>query len=155
MLLWSEWARISLSRGARRAELLIRISTRPGSLERCFPLAMFIFASKVQKGAKMISDAAIEVFKNASIQPRFLSLCLEDVTKLEALAKEVKEILDRGVTKDGTPEWLKPHRDGNGTALRPGNGAAPLLGPRLFRQLARLMNFCTVVNAGTPVVAAV
>jgi len=65
----------------------------------------------------MISDAAIEVFKNASIQPRFLSLCLEDVTKLEALAKEVKEILDRGVTKDGTPEWLKPHRDGNGTAL--------------------------------------
>ena len=63
----------------------------------------------------MISDAAIEVFKSASIQPRFLTLTLEDVAKLELLAKEVKEILDRGVARDETPEWLKP-QDGNGTA---------------------------------------
>ena len=64
----------------------------------------------------MISDAAIEVFKSASIQPRFLTLTLDDVAKLELLAKEVKEILDRGVARDQTPEWLKPHNNGNGTA---------------------------------------
>lgn len=64
----------------------------------------------------MISDAAIEVFKSASIQPRFLNLTPEDVTKLELLAKEVKQILDRGVARDETPDWLKPHRNGNGTA---------------------------------------
>ena len=63
----------------------------------------------------MISDAAIEVFKSASIQPRFLTLTLEDVAKLELLAKEVKEILDRGVARDQTPDWLKPHRNRNGT----------------------------------------
>jgi len=72
--------------------------------------------SKLQKGTKVISDAAIEVFKSASIQPRFLSLTHEDVTKLELLAKEVKEILDRGVARDQTPEWLRPHKNGNGTA---------------------------------------
>ena len=77
---------------------------------------MFVFISKAQKGIKVISDAAIEVFKSASIQPRFLSLTHEDVTKLELLAKEVKEILDRGVARDQTPEWLKPHSNGNGTA---------------------------------------
>ena len=77
---------------------------------------MLVFVSKVQKGTKVISDAAIEVFKSASIQPRFLTLTLEDVTKLELLAKEVKEILDRGVAKDETPDWLKPHKNGNGTA---------------------------------------
>lgn len=76
---------------------------------------LFVFVSKVQKGTKVISDAAIEVFKSASIQPRFLTLTLEDVAKLELLAKEVKEILDRGVARDQTPEWLKPHRNGNGT----------------------------------------
>ena len=64
----------------------------------------------------MISNAAIEVFKSASIQPRFLTLSLEDVTKLELLAKEVKEILDRGIARDDTPEWLKPQTNGNGTA---------------------------------------
>jgi len=64
----------------------------------------------------MISNAAIEVFKSASIQPRFLTLSLEDVTKLELLAKEVKEILARGIARDETPEWLKPHPNGNGTA---------------------------------------
>jgi hypothetical protein len=36
--------------------------------------------------------------------------------KLELLAKEVKETLDRGVVRDSTPEWLKPHSNGNGTA---------------------------------------
>ena len=77
---------------------------------------MFVFVSQVQKGPKVISDAAIEVFKNASIQPRFLTLCLEDVNRLERLAREVKEILDRGVATDGTPDWLKPHRNGNGIA---------------------------------------
>lgn len=77
---------------------------------------MLVFVSKVQKGTKVISDAAIEVFKSASIQPRFLTLTLEDVTKLELLAKEVKEILDRGVARDQTPDWLKPHKNGNGTA---------------------------------------
>ena len=76
---------------------------------------LFVSVSKVQKGTKVISDAAIEVFKSASIQPRFLTLTLEDVTKLELLAKEVKEILDRGVAQDETPEWLKPHKNGNGT----------------------------------------
>jgi len=64
----------------------------------------------------MISNAAIEIFKSASIQPRFLTLTLEDVTKLELLAKEVKQILDRGVARDETPEWLKPHKNGNGAA---------------------------------------
>ena len=64
----------------------------------------------------MISDAAIEVFKTASIQPRFLTLTHEDVFRLEALAQQVKEILDRGVARDETPEWLKPQKNGNGTA---------------------------------------
>jgi len=64
----------------------------------------------------MISNAAIEIFKSASIQPRFLTITLQDVTKLELLAKEVKEILDRGVARDETPEWLKPHENGNGAA---------------------------------------
>jgi len=64
----------------------------------------------------MISNAAIEIFKSASIQPRFLTLTLEDVIKLELLAKEVKQILDRGVARDETPEWLKPHTNGNGAA---------------------------------------
>jgi len=64
----------------------------------------------------MISDAAIEIFKSASIQPRFLTLTQNDVLKLELLAKEVKEILDRGVASDNTPEWLKPHSNGNGSA---------------------------------------
>ena len=63
----------------------------------------------------MISDTAIEIFKSASIQPRFLTLTTNDVVKLELLAKEVKEILDRGVARDTTPEWLKPHPKGNGT----------------------------------------
>ena len=63
----------------------------------------------------MISEAAIEVFKTASIQPRFLTLTLEDVNRLESLAKEVKEILDRGRARDETPEWLKSHTNGNGT----------------------------------------
>jgi len=64
----------------------------------------------------MISDAAIEVFKSASIQPRFLTLTLDDVTRLESLATEIKEILDRGRARDETPEWLKPHSNGNGAA---------------------------------------
>ena len=64
----------------------------------------------------MISDAAIQVFKTASIQPRFLTLTINDVNQLESLAKQVKEILDRGVARDETPEWLKPHENGNGTA---------------------------------------
>ena len=64
----------------------------------------------------MISDAAIQVFKSASIQPRFLTLTVNDVSRLESLAKEVKEILDRGVARDDTPEWLKPHENGNGTS---------------------------------------
>jgi hypothetical protein len=64
----------------------------------------------------MISDAAIDVFKNASIQPRFLSLTREEVANLESLAAEVKKILDRGVARDETPEWLKPPSSGNGTA---------------------------------------
>ena len=64
----------------------------------------------------MISDAAIQVFKSASIQPRFLTLTHEDVGRLESLAKQVKEILDRGVARDGTPEWLKPHETGHDTA---------------------------------------
>ncbi|HKR30429.1 MAG TPA: hypothetical protein VJT08_08125 [Terriglobales bacterium] len=64
----------------------------------------------------MISDAAIEVFKSASIQPRFLTLTNEDIARLESLAKEVKEILDRGVARDKTPDWLKPHKNGNGSA---------------------------------------
>lgn len=63
----------------------------------------------------MISDAAIEIFKSASIQPRFLTLTREDVSRLESLAKQVKEVLDRGVARDETPEWLKPHANGNGT----------------------------------------
>jgi hypothetical protein len=68
------------------------------------------------QGTTMISDAAIEIFKTASIQPRFLTLTLDDVGRLESLAKEVKEILDRGRATDATPEWLKPHTDANGTA---------------------------------------
>jgi hypothetical protein len=68
------------------------------------------------KKEKMISDTAIEIFKSASIQPRFLTLTTNDVVKLELLAKELKEILDRGVARDTTPEWLKPHSNGNGTA---------------------------------------
>jgi len=64
----------------------------------------------------MISDSAIEVFKSASIQPRFLTLAGDDVERLEFLAKEVKEILDRGVARDDTPEWLKPTTNGNGSA---------------------------------------
>jgi hypothetical protein len=64
----------------------------------------------------MISDAAIEVFKSASIQPRFLCLTHEDVANLESLAAEVKKILDRGVARDQTPEWLKPATNGNATA---------------------------------------
>ena len=63
----------------------------------------------------MISDSAIEVFKSASIQPRFLTLAGDDVKRLEFLAKEVKEILDRGVARDDTPEWLKPTTNGNGS----------------------------------------
>ena len=64
----------------------------------------------------MISDRAIEIFKTASIQPRFLTLTQDDVSRLESLAKEVKEILDRGIARDETPEWLKPQTNGNGTA---------------------------------------
>jgi len=64
----------------------------------------------------MISDAAIQVFKTASIQPKFLTLTINDVSRLESLAKEVKEILDRGIARDDTPEWLKPHENGNGTS---------------------------------------
>jgi len=64
----------------------------------------------------MISDSAIEVFKSASIQPKFLTLAHDDVNRLEFLAKEVKEILARGVAKDNTPEWLKPTTNGNGNA---------------------------------------
>jgi len=60
----------------------------------------------------MISDAAIQVFKSASIQPRFLTLTHADVSRLESLAKEVKEILDRGIARDETPEWLKPQAKG-------------------------------------------
>ena len=63
----------------------------------------------------MISDAAIEIFKSASIQPRFLTLTHEDVSRLESLAKQVKEVLDRGVARDETPEWLRPQANGNGT----------------------------------------
>jgi hypothetical protein len=63
----------------------------------------------------MISDSAIEVFKSASIQPKFLTLTGDDVKRLEFLAKEVKEILDRGVARDDTPEWLKPTTNGNGS----------------------------------------
>jgi len=62
----------------------------------------------------VISDAAIEIFKSASIQPRFLTLTHEDVSRLESLAKQVKAVLDRGVARDETPEWLKPHANGNG-----------------------------------------
>ena len=64
----------------------------------------------------MISDDTIQIFKSASIQPRFLTLTHEDVGRLETLAKQVQEILDRGVARDKTPEWLKPHKNGNGTA---------------------------------------
>jgi len=64
----------------------------------------------------MISDAAIEVFKSASIQPRFLTLTDDDVRRLESLAMQVKEILERGVEQDETPEWLKPSKNGNGSA---------------------------------------
>jgi hypothetical protein len=64
----------------------------------------------------MISDDAIQIFKSASIQPRFLTLTGDDVGRLETLAKQVKEILDRGVARDETPEWLKPHKNGNGSA---------------------------------------
>lgn len=58
----------------------------------------------VQERNKAISDAAIEVFKSASIQSRFLTLTHEDVGRLESLAKQVKEVLDRGVARDETPE---------------------------------------------------
>jgi hypothetical protein len=64
----------------------------------------------------MISDAAIEVFKSASIQPKSLTLTRDDVRSLEFLAQQVKEILDRGVARDETPDWLKPHNHGNGNA---------------------------------------
>ena len=64
----------------------------------------------------MISDAALQVFKAASIQPRFLALTINDVNQLESLAKQVKDILDRGVARDETPEWLKPHENGNDAA---------------------------------------
>ena len=64
----------------------------------------------------MISDDAIQIFKSASIQPRFLILTHEDIGRLETLAKQVKDILDRGVARDETPEWLKPHKNENGTA---------------------------------------
>ena len=77
---------------------------------------IFVFVAKAQKGNKVISDAAIEVFKSASIQPRFLNLTHDDVRSLEFLAQQVKEILDRGVARDQTPDWLKPHKNGNGTA---------------------------------------
>lgn len=77
---------------------------------------MFVFVSNVQKGPKVISDAAIEVFRSASIQPRFLTLTPDDVKSLEFLAQQVKEILDRGIARDETPDWLKPHKNGNGTA---------------------------------------
>jgi hypothetical protein len=76
----------------------------------------FAGSPRVHIGSNMISDAAIDVFKNASIQPRFLSLTREDVANLESLAAEVKKILDRGVARDETPEWLKPSTSGNGTA---------------------------------------
>lgn len=77
---------------------------------------MFVFVSNVQKGPKVISDAAIEVFRSASIQPRFLTLTPDDVKSLEFLAQQVKEILDRGIARDETPDWLKPHKNGNGAA---------------------------------------
>jgi hypothetical protein len=64
----------------------------------------------------LISDSAIQIFKSASIQPRFLTLTHDDVSRLESLAKEVEEILDRGIARDDTPEWLKPHINGNGAA---------------------------------------
>lgn len=64
----------------------------------------------------MISDSAIQIFKSASIQPRFLTLTHDDISRLESLAQQVKEILDRGAASDGTPEWLKPHINGNGTS---------------------------------------
>jgi hypothetical protein len=64
----------------------------------------------------MISDTALEIFKSASIQPRFLTLTDGDVAKLESLAKEVKDILDHGAARNDTPEWLKPHKNGNGGA---------------------------------------
>ncbi|HWH59493.1 MAG TPA: hypothetical protein VN682_17830 [Terriglobales bacterium] len=71
---------------------------------------------KIRKGPAMISDAAIHVFKSASIQPRFLTLTHDDVIRLESLASQVKEILDRGAARDDTPEWLKPPVNGNGVA---------------------------------------
>lgn len=64
----------------------------------------------------MISDSAIQIFKSASIQPRFLTLTHDDVSRLESLAQQVKEILDRGAARDDTPEWLKPRINGNGAA---------------------------------------
>lgn len=77
---------------------------------------MFVFVSNVRKGPKVISDAAIEVFRSASIQPRFLTLTPDDVKSLEFLAQQVKEILDRGIARDEIPDWLKPHKNGNGAA---------------------------------------
>lgn len=71
----------------------IRVSRQDASAE-----TMFVFVSNVQKGPKVISDAAIEVFRSASIQPRFLTLTLDDVKSLEFLAQQVKEILDREET---------------------------------------------------------
>jgi hypothetical protein len=78
--------------------------------------AIGLLVLQFKKGNNMISDAAIEIFKSASIQPRFLTLTQNDVIKLELLAEEVKEILARGVASDNTPEWLKPHANGNGSA---------------------------------------
>lgn len=77
---------------------------------------MFVFVLRVQKGTKVISDAAIEVFKRASIQPRFLTLTHEDVSRLESLAEQLKQILDRGIARDDIPDWLKPAANGNGSA---------------------------------------
>ena len=62
-----------------------------------------------------ISRRCNRIFKTASIQPRFPTLTLDDVSRLESLAKEVKTVLDRGRKRDDTPEWLKPHTNGNGT----------------------------------------
>lgn len=64
----------------------------------------------------MTSDAAMDIFKSASIQPRFLTLTRDDVIRLESLASQVKEILDRGVVRDNTPDWLKRPLNGNGDA---------------------------------------
>lgn len=64
----------------------------------------------------MTSDSAMDIFKSASIQPRFLTLTCDDVIRLESLASQVKEILDRGVARDDTPDWLKRPLNGDGPA---------------------------------------